>query len=87
MGERAGDGYDAAGGVAGWGGVVGGKQGGVGGVFVGWGGKCGRSFGGVEVGAMADVVGLDADWREDEGALRRVAFVMKDGRVWKEGGG
>lgn len=28
-------------------------------------------------------VGLDADWRKDEGALRRVGFVMKDGRVWK----
>jgi imidazolonepropionase-like amidohydrolase len=54
----------------------------------GGGGKCGRSFGGVEVGvgAAADFVGVDADWREDEGALRKVGFVMKDGRVWKEGG-
>lgn len=48
--------------------------------------RCGRRFGGVEVGAAADFVGLDADWRGDEGALRKVGFVMKDGRVWKEGG-
>ncbi len=47
---------------------------------------CGRRFGWFEKGCSADLVGLDADPREDEGALRKVGFVMKDGRVWKEDG-
>ncbi|MCJ1251702.1 hypothetical protein MMC30_008937 [Trapelia coarctata] len=48
--------------------------------------RCGRRFGWLEEGCAADFVGLDADLREDGGALRKVGFVMKDGRVWKERG-
>ncbi|EMC99128.1 hypothetical protein BAUCODRAFT_65242 [Baudoinia panamericana UAMH 10762] len=47
---------------------------------------CGRKFGWVEEGVAADFVGLDGDVRRDPGALRRVGFVMKDGRVWKREG-
>ncbi|KAK5118401.1 hypothetical protein LTR62_002915 [Meristemomyces frigidus] len=47
---------------------------------------CGRKFGWVAEGVAADFVGLGADLRRDEGALRGVEFVMKDGRVWKKGG-
>jgi len=48
--------------------------------------RCGRRFGWLEEGCAADFVGLDADPRVDGGALRKVGFVMKDGRVWKEKG-
>jgi imidazolonepropionase-like amidohydrolase len=48
--------------------------------------KCGRRFGSLEQGAAADIVALDADPREDVGALRKVSFVMKDGHVWKKDG-
>ncbi|KAI0479369.1 hypothetical protein GGR56DRAFT_665123 [Xylariaceae sp. FL0804] len=44
---------------------------------------CGRRFGSVERGFAADVVALDGDPCKDVSALRRVAFVMKDGRVYK----
>lgn len=47
---------------------------------------CGRNFGCIEEGYAADIVALDGDVREDVGALRRVEFVMKDGRVWKKDG-
>ncbi|KAI3319114.1 hypothetical protein HD806DRAFT_510040 [Xylariaceae sp. AK1471] len=44
---------------------------------------CGRRFGLVEKGFAADIVALDGDLLRDLGALRRVSFVMKDGRVYK----
>lgn len=47
---------------------------------------CGRRFGWLGEGCAADLVGLKGDVSEDVGALRRVEFVMKDGRVWKSGG-
>jgi len=47
---------------------------------------CGRKFGWFEAGCAADIVGLDADPREDKTAFRQVSFVMKDGRVWKDQG-
>ena len=56
----------------------------------GWeacGGKdCGRRFGWLEEGCAADIVGLKGDVRADVGSLRRVDFVMKDGKVWKSDG-
>jgi imidazolonepropionase-like amidohydrolase len=48
--------------------------------------RCGRRFGWLEEGAAADLVALDADPREDVGALRKVSFVMKDAQVWKKDG-
>lgn len=58
--------------------------------YRGWqacgGDDCGYRFGCVEAGCRADIVALDADPRTDAGALRRVGFVMKDGRVWKRDG-
>ena len=45
---------------------------------------CGRRFGWFEEGCAADIIALDSDPREDKGALRKVSFVMKDARVWKE---
>lgn len=47
---------------------------------------CGYRFGWFERGARADIIALDADPREDDRALRKVAFVMKDGEVYKRGG-
>ncbi|KAI9653625.1 MAG: hypothetical protein M1821_006972 [Bathelium mastoideum] len=47
---------------------------------------CGRRFGWFAEGVAADVVALRGDLRKDTGALRRVDFVMKDGRVWKKDG-
>ncbi|KAJ8120671.1 hypothetical protein ONZ43_g2678 [Nemania bipapillata] len=44
---------------------------------------CGRRFGSIEEGYAADIVALDGDLFQDVGALRRVAFVMKDGQVYK----
>ncbi|KAI0541434.1 hypothetical protein GGR58DRAFT_457007 [Xylaria digitata] len=44
---------------------------------------CGRRFGSVEEGYAADIVAFNGDLLEDLGALRRVNFVMKDGRVYK----
>ena len=46
----------------------------------------GRNFGWLGEGFAADIVALDGDVRDDLGALRRVDFVMKDGKVWKEDG-
>ncbi|MCJ1311707.1 hypothetical protein MMC25_005380 [Agyrium rufum] len=46
----------------------------------------GRRFGSLEVGCVADFVGLGGDVRKDVGALRNVNFVMKDGKIWKKGG-
>ena len=48
--------------------------------------RCGRRFGWWEEGCAADIVGLDADPREDSRALRKVSFVMKDAKVWKMNG-
>ncbi|KAI0116458.1 hypothetical protein GGR51DRAFT_318000 [Nemania sp. FL0031] len=47
---------------------------------------CGRRFGSVEEGYAADIVALDGDLFQDLGTLRRVSFVMKDGRVYKNTG-
>lgn len=47
---------------------------------------CGYKFGWFEEGNRADIIALDADPREDRKALRKVSFVMKDGRVWKHDG-
>lgn len=47
---------------------------------------CGRRFGWFEEGCAADVVALAGDPREEVECLRRVEFVMKDGRVWKRDG-
>ncbi|WRT67509.1 uncharacterized protein IL334_004481 [Kwoniella shivajii] len=45
---------------------------------------CGRRFGWFETGCAADIIALDTDPRVDPKALRKVSFVMKDGRIWKE---
>ncbi len=42
---------------------------------------CGRNFGALEVGWSADLVALHGDPMEDFGAVRRVRWVIKDGRV------
>lgn len=47
---------------------------------------CGMRFGWFEEGLRADIIALRADPREDIHALRKVDFVMKDGRVWKQDG-
>lgn len=47
---------------------------------------CGYRFGWLEKGNRADIIALDADPRSDRRALRKVSFVMKDGRVWKQHG-
>ncbi|KAF5489736.1 Uncharacterized protein CGCS363_v012131 [Colletotrichum siamense] len=48
--------------------------------------KSGFLFGAIAKGYRADIIALAADPREDAGALRKVDFVMKDGRVWKQDG-
>jgi imidazolonepropionase-like amidohydrolase len=48
--------------------------------------KCGFRFGWFEKGCRADIIALESDPRKDIEALRRVGFVMKDGRVWKRDG-
>jgi imidazolonepropionase-like amidohydrolase len=50
------------------------------------GAACGYRFGWFAEGNRADIVALDADPREDPKALRKVSFVMKDGKVWKKDG-
>lgn len=47
---------------------------------------CGRKFGWWEEGVAADIVALDRDPVEDLKALRRVDFVMKDGKVYRRDG-
>lgn len=44
---------------------------------------CGRRFGLLEEGWAADLIALDGNPMEDLKALRRVKFVMKDGKVYK----
>ncbi|KAL2169705.1 hypothetical protein VTG60DRAFT_5758 [Thermothelomyces hinnuleus] len=62
----------------------------VAGTYTGWhacgGDASGFRFGWWDEGNRADIVALDADPREDPKALRKVSFVMKDGRVWKRDG-
>jgi imidazolonepropionase-like amidohydrolase len=48
--------------------------------------QCGFRFGWFEEGNRADIIALETDPREDARALRKVSFVMKDGRVWKRDG-
>ncbi|KAI1495374.1 amidohydrolase domain-containing protein [Biscogniauxia mediterranea] len=45
---------------------------------------CGRRFGCIDAGFAADITALRGDVTEDLSALRRVAFVMKDGRICKD---
>lgn len=47
---------------------------------------CGRRFGYLGAGWAADIIGLEADPRKDVGAFRKVSFVMKDAKVWKQDG-
>ena len=47
---------------------------------------CGTRFGYIEKGWAADIIGLECDPRKDKGAFRKVAFVMKDAKVWKRDG-
>ncbi|CAI0647285.1 unnamed protein product [Colletotrichum noveboracense] len=47
---------------------------------------CGRRFGWFAEGLQADIVALDGDPGKNTKALRSVSFVMKDAKVWKEGG-
>lgn len=44
---------------------------------------CGRRFGCLQPGWAADIIALEGDLGKDLGVLRRPAFVMKDGRVYK----
>lgn len=48
--------------------------------------QCGFRFGWFEKGNRADIIALETDPRDDRYALRKVDFVMKDGRVWKRDG-
>ncbi|KAF2221207.1 hypothetical protein BDZ85DRAFT_284091 [Elsinoe ampelina] len=47
---------------------------------------CGRRFGSLEEGWAADLIAVEGDPREDITALRKVSWVIKDGRVWKRDG-
>ena len=47
---------------------------------------CGRRFGWFDEGCAADLIALAGDPREDIDSLRKVDFVMKDARVWKQDG-
>ena len=47
---------------------------------------CGVKFGWFEKGVRADIIALETDPRFDKEALRKVSFVMKDARVWKQNG-
>ncbi|KAF5489949.1 hypothetical protein CGCS363_v012601 [Colletotrichum siamense] len=47
---------------------------------------CGRRFGWFAEGLQADIVAFDEDPEKNTKALRSVSFVMKDAKVWKEGG-
>ncbi|KAK9414293.1 putative Amidohydrolase-related domain-containing protein [Seiridium unicorne] len=48
--------------------------------------QCGYRFGWFEAGNRADIIALETDPREDRYALRKIDFVMKDGKVWKKDG-
>ncbi|KAH6647099.1 hypothetical protein BKA67DRAFT_595212 [Truncatella angustata] len=48
--------------------------------------QCGYRFGWFERGNRADIIALQTDPRHDKFALRKIDFVMKDGRVWKKNG-
>lgn len=47
---------------------------------------CGRRFGWFEEGLQADIIALETDPRIDRGAFRKVDFVMKDAKIWKQDG-
>lgn len=47
---------------------------------------CGRRFGWIAEGCAADIIALEGDVRSDYKNLRRVDFVMKDGKIWKKEG-
>jgi imidazolonepropionase-like amidohydrolase len=44
---------------------------------------CGRRFGYLQPGWAADIIALEGDLAEDLAVLRRPAFVMKDGKIYK----
>ena len=48
--------------------------------------SCGYQFGWLAKGNRADIIALDTDPRADTQALRKVSFVMKDGKIWKHAG-
>lgn len=48
--------------------------------------QCGYRFGWFAEGNRADIIALQTDPREDKFALRKIDFVMKDGKVWKKDG-
>jgi imidazolonepropionase-like amidohydrolase len=45
---------------------------------------CGRRFGWWEEGVAADIAAFDGDPAQNIESLRRVSFVMKDGKIYKE---
>lgn len=47
---------------------------------------CGYRFGWFNPGNRADITALDSDPRQDQGAFRKVSFVMKDAKIWKQDG-
>lgn len=47
---------------------------------------CGRRFGWWETGVAADIIGLNGKPKDDIACMRKVDFVMKDGKVWKRNG-
>ncbi|QGA21632.1 hypothetical protein EYB26_009343 [Talaromyces marneffei] len=47
---------------------------------------CGRRFGWFEEGTQADIIALDEDPAQLADALRKINFVMKDAKVWKDNG-
>ncbi|RDW60297.1 hypothetical protein BP5796_11903 [Coleophoma crateriformis] len=47
---------------------------------------CGIRFGWLEEGLQADLIAVDEDPVISAGALRKVGFVMKDAKIWKQDG-
>ncbi|RDW84268.1 hypothetical protein BP6252_01858 [Coleophoma cylindrospora] len=47
---------------------------------------CGARFGWLEEGLQADLIAVDEDPIISAGALRKIGFVMKDAKIWKQDG-